>query len=103
MAETETIRDRLVDEVASVVSDAQDMLQRANSETAEKARALRSDVEAQLLRAKLRLQELQGKAVERTRAAAKVTDAYVRENPWQVLGAAALVGFLVGVAISRRD
>ncbi len=103
MAEIESTRDRLVDEVASVVSDAQETLKRANTETAEKARALRSDVEAQLLRAKLRLQELQGQAMERTRAAAQATDTYVHENPWQVLGAAALVGFLLGIAINRRD
>jgi ElaB/YqjD/DUF883 family membrane-anchored ribosome-binding protein len=31
-----------------------------------------------------------------------VTDEYVRDNPWQAIGAAAAAGFLVGVLIGRR-
>ena len=42
------------------------------------------------------------RAVDRAKAAARVTDDYVRDNPWQALGAAAALGFLIGVLISRR-
>lgn len=34
--------------------------------------------------------------------AARVTDAYVRENPWKVLGFAAAVGAIVAILLSRR-
>jgi ElaB/YqjD/DUF883 family membrane-anchored ribosome-binding protein len=34
--------------------------------------------------------------------AARVTDAYVRENPWKVLGVAAAVGALLAVLLTRR-
>ena len=34
--------------------------------------------------------------------AARVTDAYVRENPWKVLGVAAAVGALVAILLTRR-
>ena len=105
MADTDNLtdRDNLMDEVTSAVSDAQDLLQQANTATAERARELRSQVEQKLLRAKLRMQELQGQAMDRTRAAARATDQYVRENPWQILGAAALVGLVLGMVLMNRD
>lgn len=103
MAENNIERDSLMDEVSSAVSDAQDLLQQANTATADKARELRSQVEAKLLRAKLRMQELRGQAMDRTREAARVTDEYVRENPWQIVGAAALVGLALGLLLMRRD
>jgi ElaB/YqjD/DUF883 family membrane-anchored ribosome-binding protein len=31
-----------------------------------------------------------------------VTDDYVRDNPWQAIGVAAAIGFLVGLVVSRR-
>jgi ElaB/YqjD/DUF883 family membrane-anchored ribosome-binding protein len=33
----------------------------------------------------------------------KRTDTYVRDNPWQVIGVAALVGLAVGIIASRRS
>ena len=34
--------------------------------------------------------------------AADVTDKYVHDNPWQAIGVAAGVGFLLGLLIGRR-
>jgi ElaB/YqjD/DUF883 family membrane-anchored ribosome-binding protein len=50
----------------------------------------------------LKLQDFQDDAVDRAKAAARVTDDFARDNPWQAMGAAAALGFLVGVLISRR-
>jgi ElaB/YqjD/DUF883 family membrane-anchored ribosome-binding protein len=33
----------------------------------------------------------------------KTADSYVRENPWQVVGIAAVVGVVLGVLLSRRS
>jgi ElaB/YqjD/DUF883 family membrane-anchored ribosome-binding protein len=33
----------------------------------------------------------------------KTTDGYVRDNPWQVVGIAAVVGVVLGVMMSRRS
>ena len=41
-------------------------------------------------------------ADRRTLLAARATDDYVHDNPWQAIGVAAAVGFLVGLVISRR-
>ena len=95
-------RDKLVDEVAGVLAEAEEMLKRASVETGDKARDLRSQVETQLLRAKLKLQEIEGETIDRAKVAARATDEYVRGNPWQAVGIAAAVGLLVGLLMNRR-
>ncbi len=96
------IRERIVDDFASVLSDAEELLRRASAETGERARDLRAQVEAKLLAAKLRMQELEGEAVDRAKDAARFTDDYVHDNPWRAIGAAAAVGFALGLMLGRR-
>ncbi len=98
----ETSRDQIVDQFSSVLSEAESLLSKATHETGEKARDLRSQAEARLLSAKLKLQELQGQAVDRAKDAARVTDDYVHDNPWQAIGIAAAVGMIAGLLIARR-
>ena len=45
---------------------------------------------------------MQDDAGESAKAAARVTDEYVHDNPWQAIGIGAAVGFLAGLVISRR-
>ena len=98
----ETVREKLVDDFATVLGEAEDMLKRAATETGEKARDLRSQVETKLLHAKLRLQEIEGQAVDQAKAAARATDDYVHDHPWQSIGIAAAVGLCVGLLLNRR-
>jgi ElaB/YqjD/DUF883 family membrane-anchored ribosome-binding protein len=98
----ESSRDKLVDEFSSVLNEAEDMLKRAANETGDKAKDLRTQVEAKLLAAKLQLQEIQGLAADRAKEAARATDDYVHDNPWQVIGIAAALGFLAGLLMNRR-
>ena len=100
--ESESVRAKLIDDFSAVLSEAEDMLKRAATETGDKARDLRSQVEAKLLTAKLRLQEMEGQAVDQAKAAARATDDYVHDNPWQAIGVAAAVGFLLGLVVARR-
>jgi ElaB/YqjD/DUF883 family membrane-anchored ribosome-binding protein len=67
-------RESLLDDFSTMLSDAEDLLKRAGNETGERAKDLRAQVEAKLLAAKLRLQELEGEAVDRARGAARITD-----------------------------
>ena len=99
---TDSARDKLVDEFSSVLSEAETLLDKASKETGDKARDLRTQVEARLLSAKLKLQELEGEAVDRARAAAQYTDDYVHDNPWVSIGVAAAAGFLIGLLVTRR-
>jgi ElaB/YqjD/DUF883 family membrane-anchored ribosome-binding protein len=100
--QAEPTREKLVDEFAAVLGEAEEMLQRAATETGEKAKDLRSQVEAKLLRAKLALQEIEGQAVEKAKYAARATDDYVHDHPWQAIGVAAAVGFVAGLLMNRR-
>jgi ElaB/YqjD/DUF883 family membrane-anchored ribosome-binding protein len=95
-------RERLVDEMSAVLSEAEEMLKRAATETGDKARDLRSQVETNLLRAKLKLQEYEGEAIDHAKAAARFTDDYVHDNPWRSIGIAAAVGLLLGLLMNRR-
>ena len=95
-------RKSTVKDFSDALDDANTLLRDAAAETGERASDLRSQVAAKLQSAKLKLQDLQDDAVDRAKAAARVTDDFVRDNPWQAMGAAAAAGFLVGVLISRR-
>jgi ElaB/YqjD/DUF883 family membrane-anchored ribosome-binding protein len=98
----ERTRDQLVDDFATVLNETEDLLKKASHETGERAKDLRAQVDAKLLSAKLRLQELQGNAIDSARDAARATDDYVRDNPWQAIGVAAAIGFLAGMLVNRR-
>jgi len=99
---TEQSRTKLVDDFSAVLNEAEDMLSRAANETGEKAKDLRSQVEAKLLKAKLRMQEIEGQAMDRAKEAARATDDFVHEHPWQSIGIAAAVGIVVGLLLNRR-
>ena len=98
----ERSREALVKDFGDVLSEAETLLKQAASETGTKASELRTQVEDKLRTAKLRLNDLQDEAIDRAKAAARVTDEYVHDNPWQAIGVAAAIGFLVGLLVSRR-
>ena len=101
-AKFERSREALVKDFADVLTEADALLKQAAKETGDKASDLRAQVEAKLRTAKLKLQDLQDDAIDRAKAAARVTDEYVHDNPWQAIGIAAAIGFLVGLVVSRR-
>jgi ElaB/YqjD/DUF883 family membrane-anchored ribosome-binding protein len=101
-AKFERSREALVKDFSDVLVEAETLLKQAAKESGEKATDLRTQVEAKLRAAKLRLADLQDDAIDSAKAAARATDDYVRDNPWQAIGVAAAIGFLVGLVISRR-
>jgi ElaB/YqjD/DUF883 family membrane-anchored ribosome-binding protein len=101
-ARFERSRDALVKDFSDVLAEAETLLKQASKETGDKATDLRTQVEAKLRSAKLRLQELQDDAIDSAKAAARATDDYVRDNPWQSIGIAAAIGLLLGLVIGRR-
>lgn len=98
----ESTRDKLVEDFGTVLSEAETLLDKAGKETGERARDLRAQVESKLQAAKSRLKDLEAEATDRAREAARVTDDYVHDHPWQSIGVAAAVGFVVGLMMNRR-
>jgi ElaB/YqjD/DUF883 family membrane-anchored ribosome-binding protein len=96
---------RLIEDFNAVVEDTQKLLNALANTGAEKGTALRASAERSLEVARARLRELQDGAYERSKAAAKATDEYVHENPWQSVGVVAVVagvaGLLIGLMLAR--
>lgn len=97
-----TARAQLVEDFQKVVSDSEALLRALASAPGDKALAIRAGVEERLAATKERLRELQGAAVEKTTAAARAADEYVHENPWPLIGAAAVAGLIIGLVIADR-
>lgn len=94
--------DKLIEDLQLVVHDAEALLKATAAQTGEKIQEARARTEESLRRVKGRLGEVEDEALKRARVLAGEADDYVRTNPWQVVGAAAGIGFLLGVLISRR-
>ena len=94
-------KQQLLDDFSKVVTDAEGLLKAVRDVPGEKAEAMRASVEARLGAAKQRLRDIQTDTVERATAAAKAADTYVHDNPWPLIGAAAAVGFVLGLVVSR--
>jgi ElaB/YqjD/DUF883 family membrane-anchored ribosome-binding protein len=48
------------------------------------------------------LQSIDSKTRDSVRGAAKATDEYVHENPWQTIGYGIVLGMFVGALLARR-
>ena len=98
MHENEVSAEKLAADLKLVISDAEALLRATVGQAGETAAAAREKMQESLESAKLKLGALGEEAAERVRAA----DDYVRANPWQAVGIAALAGIALGLLISRR-
>ncbi|PFH04534.1 ElaB/YqjD/DUF883 family membrane-anchored ribosome-binding protein [Collimonas sp. PA-H2] len=89
-------------DVKVLVQDAQALFQAAAALTGDKAEELRARAMRLLDSALVAAQEAQTVAVGASKEMADSAEQYVKENPWQALAAAAGVGFLVGVIMTRK-
>jgi ElaB/YqjD/DUF883 family membrane-anchored ribosome-binding protein len=94
--------DKLLEDLKVVVQDAEELLRATAGQTGEKIESVRARAQESLRAARVRLVAAGAEIEGRARAAAKVTDEYVHENPWTSVAIAAAVGFLVG-SLSRRS
>jgi ElaB/YqjD/DUF883 family membrane-anchored ribosome-binding protein len=77
-------REKLVQDLRLVIADAEDLLKATAANAGEKVAAAEEAL------------------VVRTREAARVTDAFVHDNPWYAVGIAAGAGLIIGMLIGRR-
>jgi len=99
---TDVNKDKLVADLKVVVADAEELLRATASQAGEKVAVARERIQASLATAKVKLGEAERALLEKTKEAARATDDYVRENPWQAVGIAAVAGLVLGILISRR-
>jgi ElaB/YqjD/DUF883 family membrane-anchored ribosome-binding protein len=95
-------KSQLINEFKAVIADAEALLKATANTSGEKIAEVRSKAEKSLSIAKAKLADAQDEVLAKTKAAAKVTDVYVHENPWRSIGLAAGVGVVIGLLIGRR-
>ena len=100
--ETHAKEEEFIDSVKDSLDDAEKLLREAADATGDKAAELRERAMKSLRRTREALYDTQDAILARGRRAARATDDYVHDNPWQAIGIAGLTGLLVGMLISRR-
>lgn len=101
-AEVDEARERLVADFKRVIRDAEALLKATSDQTGEAIEAVRERARETLLDARAQLEELEGDLIQRTRAAARATNDLVHDRPWQAVGVASAVAFLLGMLSGRR-
>ena len=94
--------DKLVDDIKSVLTDAEEMLRKARTSSADGYSAIRAELEDRLASSISRLQDVQAQMKSRARQAARVTDEYVHDNPWKSMSYVAIAGLVLGLILTRR-
>lgn len=95
-------KDKVVDDLKSIVSDAEDLLHATAQLSGESFSAERAKFSEKLKNAKTRLTEVEHRVFDKAKQAATATDHYVHSNPWTAVGTATAVGLLIGFMAARR-
>lgn len=97
-----TNNEKLVKDIKAVVADAEEILRDTAGKTGKEVAELHASMTNRLAAAKAKLVEVEEVMLDKAKQAAKVTDEYVHENPWQSAVIAGGVGFLIGYLTSSR-
>ncbi len=89
-------------ELKNLMQEVQALFAEATSATGVKAEELRHRGLHLLDSALDQVHDLQAATLEKGKEIAEDTDGYVRANPWQAVGIAAVVGLLAGMLIARK-
>jgi ElaB/YqjD/DUF883 family membrane-anchored ribosome-binding protein len=101
-APTEPTFDDLVGEFRALVASMEDVFSAAAGSSGEKLTELKGQAEANLMKAKATLGDMERRAVGKARRIAADSDDYVHESPWTAVGIAVTIGLLLGVLIGRK-
>jgi ElaB/YqjD/DUF883 family membrane-anchored ribosome-binding protein len=93
--------DKLLDDLKTVVNDAEELLKATAGQAGERMSEARARAEASVRAARERMSGMQDDVLAQTKEMAEEADAYVRRNPWQAVGIAAAVGVILGLMIRR--
>ena len=90
-------QEKLLDDFHSVISETEELMKSVSNESGGKTQALRTKIEDNLKQAREYLHDFEGTVVDKSRIAARKTDAYVHENAWSTVGIAVGIGILIGL------
>ncbi len=95
-------KNKLAADFSNVIEDTEELLQATASQASEKVVAARARVQESIKAAKQKIDATQDLAVEKAKATVVAADDYVHAHAWPMIGAAAAIGALIGMLISRR-
>jgi ElaB/YqjD/DUF883 family membrane-anchored ribosome-binding protein len=98
----EVTQEKLAADLKAVVTSAEELLKVTADQAGEGYANARKKAEHTLRAAKDQLADLEHDAVNRAKYAAKATDEFVHDKPWQAIGIGAAVGMVVGMLIRRH-
>lgn len=101
-ADTQVSKEKLVADLKVLIGDTEELLKATAGQAGEKIATARERIQASLAVYKEKLVDAERALLERTKEAARATDEYVHDHPWQAVGVAAGIGFLLGMLIARR-
>ena len=96
-------KDTASGEIRNLMADVEDLLTRVAGVKDQDIRLVRNKVLKTLDAARTSMSASAGRVREHAVKAAGTTNDFVRENPWQALGIAALLGAAVGYLARRSD
>ncbi len=99
---TKTAQEVLMADFQALVSDTERLLEHTATLAGDQADELREQIHESLLKARETLQLTEESLRQRGQAAVTAAEDYVQSNPWQSVGIAAGVGFLIGLLATRR-
>lgn len=99
---SDVTKEQLIADFKVVVADAEALIKATANTGGEALDNLRSKAEDSLAVAKSKIADAQDSLVEKSKAAAAVTDEYVHDNPWKAIGVSAGIGLIIGLLIGRR-
>lgn len=102
MSSVDSAKEKLMSDLNQIIKDAESLLQNSEQQTGEGFKAAKARFEATLKNTKEEILRLEEAVLAKTKDAARATDEYVKENPWQSAGVAAGVGLLIGLLIGRK-
>lgn len=98
----QSAQDVLMADFQALVSDTEKLLEHTATLAGDQADELRGQIHETLIKARETLQLTEESLRERGKAAVLATEDYVQSNPWQSVGIAAGVGFILGLLATRR-
>jgi len=89
-------------EVKNLIADVEDLVSRVGEAADPEIARVRANVQSALATAKQAIADGADQVQRQAKDALQAGDRYVREQPWQAIGVAALAGLAVGFLVSRR-
>ena len=102
MQSPEITKERLLDDLRSVLHSAEEFAHAASNQTGEKLAIARAKMEATLQHTRERLGAAETAVAASAKEAVATTERSIRDHPWSAVSISAGIGLLVGILIGRR-